>query len=197
MSLNGKTLFISGASRGIGLAIARRCAADGVNVAIAAKTAEENPKLPGTIYSAAKEIEAAGARDACKTANGRRDLVARQMHDHGLAQHVVELGLDFREHWQGGRAKSQRWKAPPRLSQQSGRCVVADGRISVRIEPRHFAPAPAADIDGRPAAHEPALQIGIKIAWFILCQPFLRVAGGVRIVRGKCAVSGHVRPRCE
>jgi citronellol/citronellal dehydrogenase len=60
MSLNGKTLFISGASRGIGLAIAKRCAADGVNVAIAAKTAEENPKLPGTIYSAAKEIEAAG-----------------------------------------------------------------------------------------------------------------------------------------
>jgi citronellol/citronellal dehydrogenase len=60
MSLEGKTIFISGASRGIGLAIAKRCATDGVNVAIAAKTAEENPKLPGTIYSAAKEIEAAG-----------------------------------------------------------------------------------------------------------------------------------------
>jgi len=60
MNLAGKTIFISGASRGIGLAIAKRCAADGVNVAIAAKTAAENPKLPGTIFSAAKEIEAAG-----------------------------------------------------------------------------------------------------------------------------------------
>lgn len=61
-SLKGKTLFISGASRGIGLAIALRAAKDGANVAIAAKTAEENPKLPGTIYSAAKAIEAAGGK---------------------------------------------------------------------------------------------------------------------------------------
>lgn len=58
--LRGKTLFITGASRGIGLAIARRCAADGANVVIAAKTTEPNPKLPGTIFSAAQEIEAAG-----------------------------------------------------------------------------------------------------------------------------------------
>jgi citronellol/citronellal dehydrogenase len=62
MNLNGKTIFISGASRGIGLAIARRAAADGANVAIAAKTIEPNPKLPGTIYTAADEIEAAGGR---------------------------------------------------------------------------------------------------------------------------------------
>jgi citronellol/citronellal dehydrogenase len=62
MSLTGKTIFISGASRGIGLAIAKRCAADGCNVAIAAKTTEPNPKLPGTIYTAAREIEAAGGR---------------------------------------------------------------------------------------------------------------------------------------
>ena len=61
-SLKGKTIFISGASRGIGLAIVRRCAADGANVAIVAKTAEPNPKLPGTIYSAADEIEAAGGK---------------------------------------------------------------------------------------------------------------------------------------
>ncbi len=60
MSLNGKTLFITGASRGIGLAIALRAARDGANVVIAAKTAETNPKLPGTIHSAAAEIEAAG-----------------------------------------------------------------------------------------------------------------------------------------
>jgi citronellol/citronellal dehydrogenase len=60
MSLQGKTLFISGGSRGIGLAIAVRAASDGANVVIAAKTDQENPRLPGTIYSAAKEIEAAG-----------------------------------------------------------------------------------------------------------------------------------------
>ena len=59
-NLAGKTLFITGGSRGIGLAIALRAARDGANVAIAAKTAEPNPKLPGTIFSAAAEIEAAG-----------------------------------------------------------------------------------------------------------------------------------------
>ena len=62
MSLKGKTLFVTGASRGIGLAIALRAARDGANVAIAAKTAEPHPKLPGTIYSAAEEIEAAGGK---------------------------------------------------------------------------------------------------------------------------------------
>jgi citronellol/citronellal dehydrogenase len=62
MSLKGKTLFVSGASRGIGLAIALRAARDGANIAIAAKTAEPNPKLPGTIYTAAKEIEDAGGK---------------------------------------------------------------------------------------------------------------------------------------
>src|SRR3954462_13079036 len=62
MSLRGKTLFITGASRGIGLAIGLRAARDGANVAIAAKTAEPHPKLPGTIYSAAAEIEAAGGK---------------------------------------------------------------------------------------------------------------------------------------
>ena len=59
-SLKNKTLFISGGSRGIGLAIALKAARDGANVVIAAKTAEPHPKLPGTIYTAAEEIEAAG-----------------------------------------------------------------------------------------------------------------------------------------
>src|SRR6202166_2827937 len=59
-SLKGKTLFVSGGSRGIGLAIALRAARDGANVAIAAKTAEPHPKLKGTIYTAADEIRAAG-----------------------------------------------------------------------------------------------------------------------------------------
>jgi len=62
MSLAGKTLFITGASRGIGLAIALRAAKDGANIAIAAKTAEPHKHLPGTIYTAADEIEKAGGR---------------------------------------------------------------------------------------------------------------------------------------
>jgi len=62
MSLAGKTIFMSGGSRGIGLAMAKKCAADGANVAIAAKTAEPHPKLEGTVYTAAKEIEDAGGQ---------------------------------------------------------------------------------------------------------------------------------------
>jgi len=61
-NLTGKTLFITGASRGIGLAIAKRAAKDGANIAIAAKTAEAHPKLPGTIYTAAAEIESLGGK---------------------------------------------------------------------------------------------------------------------------------------
>ena len=62
MSLSGKTLFVTGASRGIGLAIALRAASDGANIAIAAKTAEPHKHLPGTIYTAAEEIEKAGGK---------------------------------------------------------------------------------------------------------------------------------------
>jgi|SRR5436305_830006 citronellol/citronellal dehydrogenase len=62
MSLKGKTLFITGASRGIGLAIALKAARDGANIAIAAKTETPHPKLEGTIYTAADEIETAGGR---------------------------------------------------------------------------------------------------------------------------------------
>ena len=61
-TLAGKTLFISGASRGIGLAIALRAARDGANIVIAAKSAVSNPKLPGTIHTAAAEVEAAGGK---------------------------------------------------------------------------------------------------------------------------------------
>jgi citronellol/citronellal dehydrogenase len=62
MSLSGKRIFITGGSRGIGLAIALRAAADGASIAIAAKTADPNPKLPGTIFTAAAEIEVAGGK---------------------------------------------------------------------------------------------------------------------------------------
>ena len=62
MSLAGKTLFVTGGSRGIGLAIAKRAAADGANVVLAAKTADPHPKLPGTIFTAAEECEEAGGK---------------------------------------------------------------------------------------------------------------------------------------
>merc|ERR1712131_55560 len=60
--LAGHTLFISGASRGIGLEVAKKAAADGANIVVAAKTATAHPKLPGTIYTAADEIEKAGGK---------------------------------------------------------------------------------------------------------------------------------------
>ena len=60
MSLKDKVIFVSGGSRGIGLAIAKRAAQDGAKLALAAKTADPHPKLPGTIYTAAEEIAKAG-----------------------------------------------------------------------------------------------------------------------------------------
>jgi len=72
-SLKGKTLFITGASRGIGKAIALRAAADGANIVIAAKTDQPNPKLPGTIHTAAAEIEAAGGKSLALMVDIRDD----------------------------------------------------------------------------------------------------------------------------
>ncbi len=88
MSLKGKTLFITGASRGIGLAIALKCARDGANIAIAAKTETPHPKLPGTIHTAAAEIEQAGGR-ALPLAVDIRDEAAVQA---ALARTVETFG---------------------------------------------------------------------------------------------------------
>jgi citronellol/citronellal dehydrogenase len=76
--LAGKTLFITGASRGIGLAIALRAARDGANIAIAAKTAQPHPKLSGTIYTAAAEIERAGGKALPLVVDVRDDAAVRQ-----------------------------------------------------------------------------------------------------------------------
>jgi citronellol/citronellal dehydrogenase len=85
MSLQDRTLFISGGSRGIGLAIALRAAADGANIVIAAKTIEPNPKLPGTIHSAAREIEQAGG--ACLP-------VQADIRDEAQVLEAVRLGIE-------------------------------------------------------------------------------------------------------
>ena len=87
-TLKGKTLFITGASRGIGLAIALRAARDGANIAIAAKTTAPHPKLPGTIYTAAREIEAAGGRALALTVDVRDEAEVEA----AVAQTVATFG---------------------------------------------------------------------------------------------------------
>ncbi|MBV8836112.1 MAG: NAD(P)-dependent oxidoreductase [Alphaproteobacteria bacterium] len=81
MSLEGKTLFITGASRGIGLAIALHAARDGANIAIAAKTETPHPKLPGTIHTAAQEIEAAGGKALPLVVDVRDEAAVKQALD--------------------------------------------------------------------------------------------------------------------
>jgi len=78
MTLSGKTLFITGASRGIGLAIALRAARDGANIAVAAKTATAHPKLSGTIYTAAAEIERAGGKALPLAVDVRDEAAVRE-----------------------------------------------------------------------------------------------------------------------
>ena len=78
MSLSGKRIFITGGSRGIGLAIALRAAADGASIAIAAKTADPNPKLPGTIFTAAAEIEAVGGKALALQCDIRDELAIEE-----------------------------------------------------------------------------------------------------------------------
>ena len=85
--LKGKTLFITGASRGIGLAIGLRAAKDGANVAIAAKSAEPHKHLPGTIYTAADEIEAAGGKAL--------PLVVDVRDEHGVMEAVEKTANEF------------------------------------------------------------------------------------------------------
>jgi citronellol/citronellal dehydrogenase len=91
-SLAGKTLFITGASRGIGLAIGLRAARDGANVAIAAKSVTEHPKLPGTIFTAAAAIEAAGGRALALPCDIRFDAQVEEAIDKTVA---IFGGLDI------------------------------------------------------------------------------------------------------
>jgi citronellol/citronellal dehydrogenase len=86
MSLAGKTLFITGASRGIGLAIGLRAARDGANVAIAAKTTEPHPKLPGTIYTAAEDIERAGGKALPLVVDVRDEAMVKEAIDASAAR---------------------------------------------------------------------------------------------------------------
>ncbi len=86
MSLKGKTLFITGGSRGIGLAIALKAAADGANVAIAAKTVEPHPKLEGTIHTAAAAIEKAGGRALPLAVDVREEAAVRAALDETAAK---------------------------------------------------------------------------------------------------------------
>ena len=86
MSLNAKTLFITGASRGIGREIALRAARDGANVVIAAKSAEPHPKLAGTIFSVAEEVEAAGGKALALQLDVRDENAVREAMARGYAE---------------------------------------------------------------------------------------------------------------
>ena len=88
MSLSGKTIFMSGGSRGIGLAIAKKCAADGANIVIAAKTDKPHPKLDGTIHTAAAEIESAGGQALGVVC----DIRSEESVKHAVAQAVERFG---------------------------------------------------------------------------------------------------------
>lgn len=88
MTLNGRTMIMSGGSRGIGLAIAKRAAQDGANIALLAKTTEPHPKLPGTIFTAAEEIEAAGGKALPLVGDIRDDEFVEQ----AVAKTVAEFG---------------------------------------------------------------------------------------------------------
>ncbi|AUG04722.1 short chain dehydrogenase [Pseudomonas sp. 09C 129] len=88
MSLQGKTLFITGASRGIGREIALRAARDGANIVIAAKSADPHPKLPGTIFSVAREVEAAGGKALALQVDVRDEETVRQ----ALAKAAEQFG---------------------------------------------------------------------------------------------------------
>tara|TARA_B110000014_G_scaffold264468_1_gene266432 strand:- start:3 stop:863 length:861 start_codon:yes stop_codon:yes gene_type:complete len=85
-NLKGRTLFISGASRGIGLAIANRAAKDGANIILAAKTTEPHPKLPGTIFSAAKEVEENGGKALPVLCDIRYEDQVRSAVDQGIKE---------------------------------------------------------------------------------------------------------------
>src|SRR4026209_1957449 len=85
-SLRGKVLFITGASRGIGLAIGLRAARDGANVAIAAKTADPHPKLPGTVYTAAQEIEHDGGKALPLVVDVRGEMMVKEALDKTAAR---------------------------------------------------------------------------------------------------------------
>ena len=86
INLKGKTLFVSGASRGIGLAIAKRAAQDGANIILAAKTAEEHPKLPGTIYTAADEVIESGGQALPIVCDIRDEEQVRQAINSGVQE---------------------------------------------------------------------------------------------------------------
>jgi hypothetical protein len=127
-SLQGKTLVITGASRGIGLAIARRAAADGANIVLLAKTVDPNPKLPGTLASAAAEVEAAG---------GQALPVQTDIRDEAAVAAVVQAAVALRRHRHPGQQRQRH--QPDADAGHADEALRPDVR---RQRARHLLPAP-------------------------------------------------------
>ena len=139
MSLRNRTLFITGASRGIGLAIALRAARDGANVIVAAKTAEPHPKLPGTIHTAARAIEEAGGRalplvvdvreedevaaavEKAVATFGGIDILVNNASAISLTGTLADAGADLRPHDDSQHARHLRRAARPACRISSAR----------------------------------------------------------------------------
>ena len=108
-SLESKTLFVTGASRGIGKAIALRAARDGANIVVAAKTATADPRLPGTIHSAAEEIVAAGGQALAVVVDVRDETQVRAAVDAAVARFATAASTSWST--TPARSTSRRWSA--------------------------------------------------------------------------------------
>ena len=125
MSLKGKTLFITGGSRGIGLAIGLKAASEGANIAIAAKTVEPHPKLEGTIHTAAAEIAKAGGRALPLAVDVRDEAAVQAALDEAANRRSADAEFRGFRHGQSGGVLSQKLnsRALLRAAERKGRAV--------------------------------------------------------------------------
>src|SRR5262245_8531171 len=154
MSLKGKTLFITGASRGIGLAIALRAARDGANIAIAAKTETAHPKLEGTIHSAAEAIEPGGGQALPLVVDVRDEAVVKSaLPDRDplqLARHCREQReRDFADPGRPDRYEALRSDASDQCARQLHCLQICDRAFGEGAKPAHPDAVPAARHGGK------------------------------------------------
>ena len=158
MSLKGKTLFITGASRGIGLAIGTRAARDGANIAIAAKSDQPHPKLPGTIHTAAREVEEAGGkalRDAGRHSRRERGRAGRETvrgafrrHRHRREQRQRHLAVGHARNADEALRPDVRRQRARHVRDFAGVPAVSQAVGEGGTQPAHIEPVAAAEHEG-------------------------------------------------